>query len=119
MCCLHALGLVVLAIISQTSFMIESELSKWDQNTRPVPLWIGEFGAMWNNDSPVWNQLIAFILYHDLDFAYWPLNGLKWSQDLHEYTDESFGLLTQNYNAIRNPKLVSTLFAHTTAQELK
>jgi hypothetical protein len=116
-CCIHALVLVAIAIVSQTQWMIELELSKWDE--QPVPLWVGEFGAMWNNDSPVWNQLVAFILHRDLDFAYWPLNGLKWSQDLHEYTDESFGLLTQNYNAIRNPKLVSTLFAHTTAQELK
>jgi hypothetical protein len=107
-CCAHALGFIILAIISQTYWMVENELHAW--TNMPVPLWIGEFGAMWNNDTPIWNHLLDFIKNHNLDFAYWALNGAIWSSEKREYVDEPFGLLDMNYDEVRNPTLVSRLF---------
>jgi hypothetical protein len=88
--------------------MVRTELDVWNQLSAPV--WVGEFGAMWTNDSPIWNQILAFINDNDLNFAYWAVNGLKWSQESLKYVDEPFGLLTSDYNATRNPKLISKLF---------
>jgi hypothetical protein len=107
-CCVHAVGFLVLAILTQTSWMVRTELDVWNQLSAPV--WVGEFGAMWTNDSPIWNQILAFINDNDLNFAYWAVNGLKWSQESLRYVDEPFGLLTSDYNATRNPKLISKLF---------
>jgi aryl-phospho-beta-D-glucosidase BglC (GH1 family) len=107
-CCAHALGFIILAIISQTYWMVENELHAW--TNMPVPLWIGEFGAMWNNDTPIWNHILDFIHNQNLDFAYWALNGAKWSSEKREYIEEPFGLLDMNYNKVRNPTLVSRLF---------
>jgi hypothetical protein len=107
-CCVHAFWFIVLAIVSQTYWMVENELRAW--TNMPVPLWIGEFGAMWNNDSPVWHYITDFVSNHHLDFAYWAVNGAKWNEEKREYVDECFGLLDMNYTAARNPKLISVLF---------
>jgi hypothetical protein len=110
LCCVQAAFLIALAIVSQSYFMVERELSRWKLDGRPVPLWVGEFGSAWDDESLVWKHLLRFIKANELDFAYWPLNGLKWDQREQRWLDESFGLLGPDYIRLRNPELVSFLF---------
>ncbi len=110
LCCVQATFLIVLAIVSQSYFMVERELSRWNLVGRPVPLWVGEFGSAWDDESVVWKHLLRFLKSHELDFAYWPLNGLKWDQREQRWLDERFGLLGPDYTGLRNPELVSFLF---------
>ena len=107
-CGAHAIGFIILAIIAQTYWMVENELLMWSD--MPVPLWVGEFGAGWDNDTPIWNHLLDFINNQQFDFAYWAVNGAKWNQNKMMYEDESFGLLNLNYTQVRNPTLIKVLF---------
>jgi hypothetical protein len=111
LCCLHAVFLIFVSASRQSYAMVELELSRWRLDTSPVPIWVGEFGSAWNDNSLVWKHLLRFIRTHELDFAYWPLNGLKWEQSKQQWTDESFGLLDQNYTKLRNAGLVAAIFA--------
>jgi hypothetical protein len=110
LCCGHALYFIGLSGVSQTYFMVETELSKWRLDTSPVPVWLGEFGSNWRDNRLVWRNLLHYVKNHNLSFAYWPLNGLIWDNSRSAWIDESFGLLDQNYTSVRNPELVSFLF---------
>ena len=40
-----------------------------------APVWLGEFGT--NTQSLWWKHMLAYLQKHDLDFAYWSVNGEK------------------------------------------
>ena len=42
-----------------------------------VPVWLGEFGT--NAQSLWWKHVLRYIAEHDLDFAYWSVNGEKYN----------------------------------------
>ena len=110
LCCLQAAYLLVLALFSTSYLMVERELGVWRLAGRPVPVWVGEFGSAADDDRSVWRHLIRFLHVHDLDFAYWPLNGRKWDEGARRWDDEEFGLLAQDYATWRSPSLVDALF---------
>ena len=110
LCCLQAAYLLLLALVSQSYAMVEHELGRWGLDGRPVPVWVGEFGSATDDGRPAWRHLVRFLRAHELDFAYWPLNGRKWDQGERRWHDESFGLLAPDYAAWRNPALVAALF---------
>ena len=40
-----------------------------------TPFWMGEFGGA--SDSTNWRKIMRFIRDHDLDWAYWPIDGYQ------------------------------------------
>ena len=40
-----------------------------------APFWMGEFGGA--SDSTNWRKIMRFIREHDLDWAYWPIDGYQ------------------------------------------
>ena len=112
LCCLQAAYLLLLALVSHSFTMVERELGRWGLEGRPVPVWVGEFGSA-TDDMPVkleWQYLVRFLRAHELDFAYWPLNGRKWMEQEGVWHDENFGLLGPDYATWRNPAFVAELF---------
>jgi hypothetical protein len=91
---------------SHTYWMVEQELSRWSLSNRAIPVWLGEFGT--DDDSQTWRYLLQIIRNHDLDFAYWPLNGRKWGHG--HWRPETYGLVNENYTEIRNQSFVDDLF---------
>jgi hypothetical protein len=110
LCCLQAVYLLLLALFSTSYLMVERELGRWGLPDRPVPVWVGEFGSGADDDRTIWRHLIRFIQAHELDFAYWPLNGRKWNEAGRRWDDESFGLLTPDYATLRSSPLIDALF---------
>ena len=43
----------------------------------PVPVWLGEFGE--NQESLWWHHMIRYLQERDVDFAYWSVNGEKYT----------------------------------------
>lgn len=40
-----------------------------------APFWMGEFGTGENSEN--WQKIFRFVKEHDLDWAYWPIDGYK------------------------------------------
>ncbi|CAE7421731.1 unnamed protein product, partial [Symbiodinium pilosum] len=79
----------------------ERELDfKWgfllSADTGKAPVWLGEFGT--NTESLWWKHMLTYLQKHDLDFAYWSINGEKYNG-----VDESFGLYKENFVDVRHP----------------
>lgn len=109
-CVCHAVFLITVSILSQSYYMTDRELSQWDLDKQPIPMWVSEFGTIWNEDRPTWKNILSFIKNRDLDFAYWALNGQIWDQAGRKWINEEFGLLNNNYTALRSPGFVSSIF---------
>ena len=62
-----------------------------------APFWMGEFGT--NTDSDNWRKMVRFLKEHDLDWAYWPLDGYQYRETKG---DESFGILTPDFASVRH-----------------
>jgi hypothetical protein len=78
-------------------------------NDRPVPVWIGEFGTG-DPEDDVFQFLWRYIHdKYDLDFAYWPFNGMKWRNG--QWESEPFGLMNDDYSGWRFPKFIKYLFS--------
>ncbi|CAJ1449729.1 unnamed protein product [Effrenium voratum] len=77
-----------------------------------APVWMGEFGQMVRGNY--WLNMLRYLADRDVDFAYWPLNGLKYSEgyftksgdfvqfDHPRWEDEAFGLLMNDSWTIRH-----------------
>eukprot|EP00434_Breviolum_minutum_P000018 symbB.v1.2.000015.t1/scaffold5.1/size591573/15 len=77
-----------------------------------APVWMGEFGQMLRGSY--WLNMLRYLAERDIDFAYWPLNGLKYSEgyftksgEFHEWDhprweDEQFGLLLNDSWSVRH-----------------
>eukprot|EP00927_Polykrikos_kofoidii_P004485 TRINITY_DN11773_c0_g2_i1.p1 TRINITY_DN11773_c0_g2~~TRINITY_DN11773_c0_g2_i1.p1 ORF type:complete len:656 (-),score=79.85 TRINITY_DN11773_c0_g2_i1:263-2230(-) len=78
-----------------------------------APVWMGEFGV--DTRGRYWMHLLKYLSNRDVDFAYWSLNGLKYSEGVfdakgqwHEHPaprweDETYGLLNADYCTLRHP----------------
>jgi len=78
-----------------------------------APVWVGEFGG--NVRSQYWLNFVRYLAIRDVDFAYWAINGLKWTEgeinsangdfelyDVPMWTNESFGILHEDYDTVRH-----------------
>lgn len=79
-----------------------------------APVWLGEFGAL--SPGNYWNNLLRYVGTRDIDWAYWPLNGLKFVEGfMHPETykwidyeepvweDDSFSVLEPDFDTVRAP----------------
>lgn len=91
-----------------------------DGQAYTAPVWLGEFGHY--RADTYWNNLIRYIKEHDLDYAYWALNGLKYSTGhidgstgawvdypAARYDEESFGILNSDFKTVRHKEIVDDL----------
>ena len=99
---------ILLIFTANTYWMVQNELSRWCLEDRKIPVWVGEFGTGVGDHSWKWRYLTRFLRDHDLDFAYWALNGRKWQHG--KWEAESFGLLTEDYKAVKNQTFTDSLF---------
>jgi len=77
-----------------------------------APVWMGEFGV--DVRGQYWLNFVRYLATRDIDFAYWAINGIKFSEgwingygeftlyDEPEWTNESFGLLDHTYEMVRH-----------------
>merc|ERR1719409_298927 len=47
-----------------------------------APVWVGEFGT--NTRGRYWMHLLSYMSTRDVDFAYWSLDGLKFTEIAHD-----------------------------------
>ena len=106
--CLACVAVIVLCCVADTYWMVCNELGRWRLEGRTVPVWVGEFGTAVGDASKPWGLLIRFLREHDLDFAYWALNGRMWRDGRWER--EGFGLLDETYSVVRDPAFTAYLF---------
>lgn len=87
-------------------FMLE------DGQAYQAPVWMGEFGG--SVRGRYWLHLLQYLSDKDVDFAYWAINGKKWSEGWIDTTDgswvpqdppgwvnETFGILNDDYSTVR------------------
>lgn len=60
-----------------------------------APFWMGEFGTGENSEN--WQKIFRFVKEHDLDWAYWPIDGYK-----NPGESEGFGILEDDFYTIRH-----------------
>mmetsp|Transcript_80351 Transcript_80351/g.260309 ORF Transcript_80351/g.260309 Transcript_80351/m.260309 type:complete len:678 (+) Transcript_80351:63-2096(+) len=78
-----------------------------------APVWMGEFGQ--NTRGQYWLNFARYLSTRDVDFAYWALNGRKWSEGYVDsssgefvnyeearWESESFGILDVDYMTVRH-----------------
>jgi hypothetical protein len=83
-----------------------------DGHNFTAPVWHGEFGNARRGEY--WVGLMRYLSDHDVDFAYWALNGKKWASgvvdpgtgDFEPYEKahwegESYGVLREDYRTVR------------------
>lgn len=76
-----------------------------------APVLVGEWGYL--NHGPYWLGFVRYMSRRDLDFAYWPLNGRKYTTghvvpttgawlplDNPEWENETYGLLSPDYHTL-------------------
>jgi hypothetical protein len=106
---LASAAVCALYAVSTTDWMVHTELARWRLSDRRIPVWVGELGAPVGDASSAWRRIVRLLLReHDLDFAYWALNGRKWRHG--KWEPENYGLLTEDYAAVRNQTFADTMF---------
>jgi len=93
-----------------------------DGHPYTAPVWMGEFGTQARGQY--WLNFVRYLSIRDVDFAYWAINGLKWTEgqidgtsgeytmfDEPRWTNESFGILSHDYKTVRHPWKVMDLQA--------
>ena len=106
--CAACVAVIALCCVSGTYWMVCNELGRWRLDARAVPVWVGEFGTAVGDVSRSWGFLVRFLRDHDLDFAYWALNGRVWQAD--GWGKEGFGLLDETYSVVKDPVFTKRLF---------
>jgi len=78
-----------------------------------APVWMGEFGA--GVRGQWWLNFVRYLSTRDVDWAYWAVNGKKWSEgyitatgqfvnyDYPRWDGESYGVLQEDYDTVRHP----------------
>jgi hypothetical protein len=79
-----------------------------------APIWMGEFGAL--SPGNYWNDLLQYMSLRDIDWAYWPLNGLKYVDgevvgaaqkwvplDEPYWINDTFSILNADADSVRAP----------------
>lgn len=85
-----------------------------------APVWMGEFGTEVRGEY--WLNFMRYLAIRDVDFGYWALNGMKWSEGnidgssgefvpyaTPRWDDEPFGILDHTYQRVQYPWLVLDL----------
>jgi len=106
-CMISAGGGVLFALALRTSTydMLHDELvSKWGlKDGVDAPVFVGEFGEGHGHaGGQYWTDIMRFLREYDLDWAYWPINGDVWNEDQQRWDDEWYGILDQQYAAVRD-----------------
>lgn len=113
------LGLAFAAALGDSYIYLQS-LFDWtwgfalqDGYPYTAPVWMGEFGT--NTRGRYWMHLLTYLSVRDVDFAYWSLDGLKFTKTAHDHSgnwvhfkdnrwlNETFGLLNSDYYTVRHP----------------
>lgn len=72
-----------------------------DHKPFTAPIWVSEFGVAYNEGSANYRNwfayLVEYLLVHDLDFAYWPLNDQK-----GDGSHDSYALVSPDWSSLRN-----------------
>lgn len=117
-CTLLAIVLVVFSHLADTFWYMRFVFdTKWgfalaEGFPYTAPVWMGEFGQQVRGSY--WLNVLRYLAERDVDFAYWPLNGKKYSEgyfsssggfvywDQPRWEDESFGLLMNDSWSVRH-----------------
>nr|GMD97639.1 glycosyl hydrolase 5 family protein-like isoform X1 [Ipomoea batatas] len=77
------------------------------------PLFVSEFGINQMGNSEADNRhlpcLLSYLADLDLDWSVWALQGSYYLRDRHHGPDETYGMFTANWTALRNPNFLSKL----------
>nr|GME00468.1 glycosyl hydrolase 5 family protein-like isoform X2 [Ipomoea batatas] len=77
------------------------------------PLFVSEFGINQMGNSEADNRhlpcLLSYLADLDLDWSVWALQGSYYLRDRHHGPDETYGMFTSNWTALRNPNFLSKL----------
>mmetsp|Transcript_67724 Transcript_67724/g.175929 ORF Transcript_67724/g.175929 Transcript_67724/m.175929 type:complete len:751 (-) Transcript_67724:391-2643(-) len=78
-----------------------------------APVWMGEFGTAVRGQY--WMNFVRYLATRDVDFAYWAINGKKWTEgeidsmdgsftryDHARWQGEAFGILDESYKVIQH-----------------
>ena len=87
--------LIPLSFWFQTYGAVEWDLSRW--HSLDIPVFVGEFGAAIGEDTVAWGWLTRYI--KKKNYSYWALNGRMWRNG---WIPEGFGLLTEDWGAVRD-----------------
>ena len=68
-----------------------------------APFWMGEFGT--GSDSEKYQKIYKFLKDHDLDWAYWPIDGYQFGKN----DNEGYGIFENDFKTIRHPWKVQQL----------
>ena len=75
-----------------------------------APIFVGEFGERHGHTGdPYWKDIMRFLQEYDLDCAYWAINGDVWNEDEQRWDDEWYGILDQQYAAVRDSAKLADL----------
>nr|GMD99763.1 glycosyl hydrolase 5 family protein-like [Ipomoea batatas] len=77
------------------------------------PLFVSEFGINQMGNSEADNRhlpcMLSYLADLDLDWSVWALQGSYYLRDRHHGPDETYGMFTANWTALRNPNFLSKL----------
>lgn len=87
-----------------------------------APIWMGEFGYL--NHGSFWLQFMRYLSSRDVDFAYWAINGIKYSEGFNQangeyrplpggarWVVELYGILGPDWQTVKKAWLVRDLQA--------
>ena len=81
-----------------------------DTPDRETPLFLGEFGTdqyKGISDSQYLHHVTQYLAQEQLSWAYWALNGDRWSQNDGKYLREDFGLMDKTWTNMSESRLVA------------
>jgi len=93
-----------LSVFYQTYWAVVWDLRRWD--SRSIPVWVGEFGAVVGDTSVAWGWLLTYLA--DMHYAYWPLNGC--AQRFKTLQNDTFGILECDWVTVRNASWTARVF---------
>uniref|UniRef100_A0A7S4R6M2 Uncharacterized protein n=2 Tax=Alexandrium monilatum TaxID=311494 RepID=A0A7S4R6M2_9DINO len=79
-----------------------------DASAAVAPVWLGEFGT--DQNDAWWLNMMRYARERSLDFAYWPLNGEKRTNE-----GETYGLLMEDSRSVRHTWKLKAMQALITA----
>jgi hypothetical protein len=101
----------VLSILSGNGTLFDVNVKgSIDRLDRDIPLFLGEFGTdRWRStaDSQYLRDVTHYLTQEKLSWAYWALNGDRWSQSDGKYVREDFGLMDETWVEISQSRLAA------------
>jgi len=94
-----------LSVFYQSYGAVVWDLRRWE--SRHIPVWVGEFGAVVGDTSVAWGWLMTYI--RDMHYAYWPLNGC--AKPFETFRNDTYGILDCDWVTVRNVNWTKTIFS--------